>query len=76
MSDLVREESFEVERCTGAGGGDLLLVLRRVAVSLEMLALTVSGGLAKAEELLRHLDLLDVSQAVVPLAVQHHRHGV
>ena len=67
---------FEVERSTGAGGGDLLLVQRRVAVSPVLLALTASGGPAQAEELLRHLDLLDISQGVVPLAVQHHWHWV
>ena len=64
---------LEVERSTGAGGGDLLLVLRRVAVSLELLALTVSGGLAQAEELLRHLDLLDVGESVVPLSEENYR---
>ena len=72
----MRVEMFEVERSTGAGGGDLLLVLRRVAVSLVLLALTVRGGPTQAEELLRHLDLLDISQGVVPLAVQHHWHRV
>ena len=67
---------FEVERSTGAGGGDLLLVLRRVAVSLVLLALAVRGGPTQAEELLRHLDLLDVGQGIVPLAVQHHGNRV
>ena len=67
---------FEVERSTGAGGGNCLLVVSRVAVRPELAALTVSGGRAQAEELLRHLDLLDVSQGVVPPSVQHHRHRI
>ena len=67
---------FEVERSTGAGGGDLLLVQRRVAVSPVLLALTASDGPAQAEELLRHLDLLDVGEGVVPLTVQHQGHRI
>ena len=72
----MRVELFEVERSTGAGGGNGLLVVSRVAVRPELAALTVSGGRAQAEELLRHLDLLDISQGVVPLAVQHHGNRV
>ena len=72
----MRVEIFEVERSTGAGGGHCLLVAGRVAVRPELAALTVSDGRAQAEELLRHLDLLDVSQGVVPLTVQHHRHRI
>ena len=72
MPHLVRVEMFEVKRSTGAGGGNCLLVASSVAVRPELAALTVSDGWAQAEELLRHLDLLDISQGVVPLAVQHH----
>ena len=72
----MREEMFEVERSAGAGGGNPLLVLSSPAVSPELLALAVSDGRVQAEELLRHLDLLDVSQGVVPLTVQHHRHRI
>ena len=67
---------FEVERSTVTGGGDFLLVLSGLAVRLVLLALTVRDGGAQAEELLRHLDLLDVGQGVVPLAVQHHGNRV
>ena len=48
--DLVRVEMFEVERSTGAGGLQLLLVLSGLAVSLVLLALTVSDGRAQPEE--------------------------
>ena len=67
---------FEVERSTVTGGGDLLLVLSGLAVRLVLLALTVRDGGAQAEELLRHLDLLDVGQGIVPLAVQHYGNRV
>ena len=72
----MRVEMFEVERSTGAGGGHCLLVASSVAVRPELAALTVSDGRAQAEELLRHLDLLDVSQGVVPPSVHHHRHRI
>ena len=69
-------ELFEVERSTGAGGGHCLLVASRVAVRPELAALTVSDGRAQAEELLRHLDLLDVSQGVVTPSVENHGHRI
>ena len=72
----MRVELFEVERSTGAGGGHLLLVLPGTAVRPVLLVLTVRNGGAQPQELLRHLDLLDVRQSVVPLAVHHRRHWV
>ena len=63
---------FEVERRTGTGGCDLLLVASSVTVSPVLLPLTPRGGGAQSVELLRHLDLLDVGEGVVPLTVQHH----
>ena len=62
---------FEVERSTGTGGRDLLLVAPGAALRPVLLPLTAGGGGAQPEELLRHLDLLDVGEGVVPLTVQH-----
>ena len=72
----MREEMFEVERSAGAGGGNPLLVLSSPAVSPEPLALAVSDGRVQAEELLRHLDLLDVSQGVVTPSVENHGYRI
>ena len=67
---------FEVERRTGTGGSDLLLIASSVTVRPELLPLTALGGGAQSVELLRHLDLLDVGEGVVPLAVQNHGHRI
>ena len=64
---------FEVERSTVTGGGDFLPELSGLAVRLVLLALTVRDGGAQAEELLRHLDLLDVGESVVPLSEENYR---
>ena len=67
---------FEVERRTGTGGSDLLLVASSVTVRPVLLPLTPRGVRPQPQELLRHLDLLDVGEGVVPLAIQHHGHRI
>ena len=76
LTDLAGVEMFEVERSTGTGGCDLLLIASSVTVRPELLPLTALGGGAQSVELLRHLDLLDVGEGIVPLTVQHQGHRI
>ena len=59
-----------MERSTVTGGQHLLLISPAHTVSPELLGLTPGDLLAQPQELLRHLDILDVSEGIVPLPLQ------
>ena len=60
----------DVERSTVTGGQHLLLISPAHTVSPELPGLTFGDLLIQPQELLRHLDILDVSESVVTLPLQ------
>ena len=62
-------QALEIEWSTMTAGLDLTEVLSSSTVSLVQPGLTLRDVGAKREELLRHLDLLDVRQGVVTFPV-------
>ena len=66
LSSVVRSE---IEWRTVALGGDSISVLPGETVLSVLIRLTVSHLLAQSDKLLGHLDLLDVTQTVVTLAL-------
>ena len=66
----------EVERSTVTGLEDLLLVSPGHTVSPGLPGLAPGDLLAQPNELLRHLDILDGTQGVVALSLQHYGHRI
>ena len=60
----------DVERSTVTGGQHLLLISPAHTVSPELPGLTPGDLLPQPQELLRHLDFLDISEGVVTLPLQ------
>ena len=60
----------DVEGSTVTGGQHLLLISPAHTVSPELPGLTAGDLLAQPQELLRHLDILDVSEGVVTFPLQ------
>ena len=60
----------DVERSTVTGGQHLLLISPAHTVSPELPGLTPGDLLPQPQELLRHLDILDVSEGIVTLPLQ------
>ena len=62
----------DVERSTVTGGQHLLLISPAHTVSPELPGLTPGDLLPQPQELLRHLDILNKGEGIVPLPLQNY----
>ena len=66
----------DVERSTVTGGQHLLLISPAHTVSPELPGLTLGDLLPQPQELLRHLDILNKGEGIVPLPLKNYGHRI